>query len=174
MRKAPDLFLGAASAVLYLEGYRIGFGYPPMLGAYNNLIWFASGYILCAHRELLEKIYRHAAMKWLLTIASVLLLGYQTLVAPMGVLPTVSAKALLIANIYGVMPHKTCAVVEKVDRSSFGIYLFHSPLIYITFASIPNAHPALVVFVNLVLFGAVAYGLTALVRRTKLKLLIGE
>jgi hypothetical protein len=47
-------------------------------------------------------------------------------------------------------------------------------LIYITFANIPNAHLTIVVFLNLVVFGGAAYGLTALIRRTKLKVLIGE
>ena len=95
-------------------------------------------------------------------------------VAPMSVTMTLGAKALFMVSMYGVMTKKTCSVVEKIDRNSFGIYLFHSPLIYITFVNIPTSHPAIVVFVNLVVFGAVAYGLTALIRKTKLKVLIGE
>lgn len=174
LRRAPELVLGAAAAALYLEGYRISLGYPPIQSAYVNLIWFAAGYILCVRRELLQTVYHHAAVKWLLAAAGLLLLGYETLVAPMGVLLSVCMKSLFIANVYGIMPHKTCPVIEKVDRSSFGVYLFHSPLIYITFANIPNAHPAIVVFVNLVVFGAAAYGLTTLIRKTKLKFLIGE
>lgn len=45
---------------------------------------------------------------------------------------------------------------------------------HLCFASIPNAHPAIVVFINFVIFGAASFGLTELVRKTKLKVLIGE
>jgi len=83
-------------------------------------------------------------------------------------------KGLCIINAYGAVPDKTCEIVERIDRNSFGIYLFHSPLIYITYATIPDASPFIVVFLNLVVFGAVAYGLSELVRRTKWKALIGE
>lgn len=36
------------------------------------------------------------------------------------------------------------------------------------------AHPAIVVFINLVVWSTVAYGLTTLVRKTKLRIPIGE
>ena len=72
------------------------------------------------------------------------------------------------------MPEHTPHIIEKIDRNSFGIYLFHSPLVYITFSIAPNASPIIVVIVNFILFGAAAYGLTELVRKTKMKKLIGE
>lgn len=174
LRRVPDLFLGATAAALYLEGYRIGFGYPPLLNTFNNLIWFSVGYVLCTRQELVRRIFRHSAVKWGMICGAFLLLGYQLLIAPIGVLLTVGTKVLCIVSVYAVMPEKTCSAAEKIDRNSFGIYLFHSPLIYITFANIPNAHPAVVVFLNLVVFGGAAYGLTSLVRKTKLSLLIGE
>lgn len=90
------------------------------------------------------------------------------------VLTSLLLRGLCIINAYGAMPQRTCSIIEKVDRNSFGIYLFHSPLIYFTFSIIPNASPIIVVFVNFVIFGAVAYELTELVRKTKLKVLIGE
>ena len=93
---------------------------------------------------------------------------------PVGLLLSVGLSTLMIFNIYVIMPEKSCSIVEKIDRNSFGIYLFHSPLIYITFACIPNANPGIVVFVNFIVFGVTAFGLTELVRRTRLKVLIGE
>jgi peptidoglycan/LPS O-acetylase OafA/YrhL len=173
-KKAPAVFLCVAALCLYMEGYRISFGYAPIQSAYGNLLWFALGYGLCAYRDLVQTIYRSLAVKVLLGALALALLGYQILVAPMSVTMTLAAKGLLIASVYGMMPERTCSVVEKIDRNSFGVYLFHSPLIYITFALIPNGHPAVVVFINLVVFGAVAYGLTELARKTKLRLLIGE
>lgn len=174
VRRAPALFLCAAALGLYMEGYRISFGYAPLQSAYGNLLWFSLGYGLCACRDLAEKIFRSRIVKLALAASAIGLLGFEILVAPMSVTMTLLARALFIVSVYAIMTEKTCSVAEKVDRSSFGIYLFHSPLIYITFTLIPNAHPAVVVFINLVVFGAAAYGLTSLVRKTKFRLLIGE
>lgn len=174
IKKLPEVFLCAAALGLYLEGYRIGFGYPPLLGAYSYLIWFSLGYLLNICQVPIRKAYTLPAVKWGLLALGAGGLGWCLLAGSVGVLLSLGAKALCIVNAYGAMPSRSCTLAEKIDRSSFGIYLFHSPLIYITFARIPNAHPAVVVFVNLVVFGAAAYGMTELVRKTKLKVLIGE
>lgn len=174
VRKYPEFFLCAVGGALYLEGYRIGFGYPPLLSAYSYLIWFALGYFLNVHQGVIRKVYRNPGVKWALPVLNALLLGYCLSADSVRVLISLGVKALFIVNAYGAMPEKSCSLAEKIDRNSFGVYLFHSPLIYITYANIPDAHPAIVVFINLVVFGAGAYGLTELIRRTKLKLLIGE
>ena len=126
------------------------------------------------HQDLLRKVYSHPCVKWALLALNVGLMSYCLFADSVRLMISLGMKALCIMNAYGVIPERTCSVAEKIDRNSFGVYLFHSPLIYITFATIPNAHPAIVVFINLVEFGAAAYGLTELVRRTKLKVLIGE
>lgn len=174
IRKCPALFLCVAALALYLEGYRIGFGYPPLLSAFNYLIWFSFGYFLNVYQHIVRKLYRIPGMKWALLVLNVGLLVYCLFADSVRVLISLGVKALCILNTYDAMPEKSCGLVEKIDRSSFGVYLFHSPLIYITYANIPNAHPVVVVFMNLVVFGAAAYGLTALIRRTRLKVLIGE
>lgn len=174
IQKCPALFLCVAALALYLEGYRIGLGYPPLLGAFNYLIWFSFGYFLNVYQHIVRKVYRFPGIKWALLALNVGLQVHCLFADSVRVLVSLGMKALCILNAYGAMPEKSCALAEKIDRNSFGIYLFHSPLIYITFATIPNAHPAIVVFINLVVFGAAAYGITALVRKTKLKVLIGE
>jgi peptidoglycan/LPS O-acetylase OafA/YrhL len=113
-------------------------------------------------------------MKWALLALNVGLLTWCLTADAMRVLLSLGITALCIMNIYGAMPEKSCSLIQKIDHNSFGVYLFHSPLIYITFANIPDAHPAIVVFINLVVFGAAAFGLTEVIRRTKLKVLIGE
>lgn len=174
IRKYPELFLCAAAFGLYLEGYRVGFGYPPLLNAFYYLLWFSMGYTLNIRKDILKKIYSRAAVKWLLIIGNLALIGYSVFFGALRVIPSLIMKGLCIVNAFGAIPDKTSPILEKIDRSSFGVYLFHSPLIYITFANIPNANPAIVVFINLVIFGAAAYGLTGLIRKTKLKVLIGE
>lgn len=174
LKKFPGIVLLMAGAALYLEGYRIGLGYSPLLSAFNYLMWFALGYCLNVYQEYIRKAYRIRIVKWGLLLVNLLLLAYTLSVPTVRVLVSVGLRSLFIINAYGAIPEKTCSLAQRIDRNSFGIYLFHSPLIYITFASIPNAHPAIVVFINFVVFGAAAFGLTELVRKTKLKILIGE
>lgn len=173
-KKYAEFVLFALAAALYLEGYRVGFGYPPLLSAYKYLIWFSLGYLLCRNRDILKKLYSLWFVKWALLVVNVALLVYQVATNSTGLMVSLAITALCVINAYGAMPEASCKIIERVDRDSFGIYLFHSPLIYITFALIPNAHPALVVLINFVIFGAVAIGLTELVRKTKIKFLIGE
>ena len=174
LKKFPRIVLLMAGAALYLEGYRICLGYGPLLSAFNYLMWFALGYCLNVYQEYVRKLYRIRIVKWGLLLVNLLLLAYSLSVSSVRVLISIGLRALFIINAYGAMPEKTCSLVQRIDRNSFGIYLFHSPLIYITFASIPNAHPAIVVFINFVIFGAASFSLTELVRKTKLKVLIGE
>lgn len=174
LKKYPGIVLLMAGAALYLEGYRIGLGYSPLLSAFHYLMWFALGYCLNVYQEYIQRIYRIRLVKWGLLLVNLLLLAYTLSVPSVRVLISIGLRALFIVNAYGAMTEKTCSLVQRIDRNSFGIYLFHSPLIYITFASIPNVHPAIVVFINFVIFGAAAFGLTELVRKTKLKVLIGE
>ena len=174
VKKYPEVFLCLVAFALHLEGYWIGFGYAPLLSAYNYLLWFSLGYALHIWKDMLKKIYALAPLKWALILVNLVLIGYCVTADSMRLTLSLLMKGLCIINAYGAVPDKTCEIVERIDRNSFGIYLFHSPLIYITYATIPDASPFIVVFLNLVVFGAAAYGLSELVRRTKWKALIGE
>ena len=65
-------------------------------------------------------------------------------------------------------------VIRSVSKNSFGIYLFHSPLIYITFSYFANESALFVVLLNFVIFGGVSLFITELVRKIGLGLIIGE
>lgn len=64
-------------------------------------------------------------------------------------------------------------IIDGISKNSYGIYLLHSPLIYITFKYFANSSPLYVVTLNLI-FGVVAYVMTDLIRRTNLRFIIGE
>ena len=76
--------------------------------------------------------------------------------------------------MYAVTPTKTNKITEYLDRNSMGIFLFHSPLIYITFTFCPDIHPILMVVINFICFGALASLITVLLRKTPLKFVLGE
>lgn len=173
IKKYPEICLCIIALILYMEGWRIGFGYAPLLNTFNFMLYFTSGYLVCSKRELIERIYalrllRLALPAINLSLIILLVLGFESVTI------TLCAKTLSLLNIFQFMPRREFVPLEKVDKNSFGIYLFHSPLVYITYSCIPNASPFIVVFLNLIVFGAAAYALTELVRKTRLKFIIGE
>lgn len=81
---------------------------------------------------------------------------------------------LLISGIYLCVPNQYNQILDLISKNSFGMYLIHSPLIYITFTFFKNSSPIVVVFLNLVVWGSVSYILTILIRKVKLGVIIGE
>jgi peptidoglycan/LPS O-acetylase OafA/YrhL len=79
-----------------------------------------------------------------------------------------------ILLIYLVVPSKKCKIVDKISKNSFGIYLFHSPLIYVTYSYLNNYYPIIVITLNFLIFGVISFYLTNIIRSTKLKMIIGE
>ena len=134
-----------------------------------NLIWFCAGYLLCAY----AKVYKNMK-KWqliLLLIASVLVsIGVLTGNFIYSKIPGL----VLLITLYAWIPQTTNGFVEFLSKNSLGIYLFHSPLVYLTYSHIPNANPALVIGINFIIFGALAAGITVLIRKLNLKVVIGE
>ncbi|RGP01733.1 hypothetical protein DXA79_08640 [Bifidobacterium pseudocatenulatum] len=81
---------------------------------------------------------------------------------------------IYVLAAYLVVPNHSTAALRKISRNSMGIYLFHSPLIYLSFNFWPNISPWLMVLINFVGFGTIAYGMTELVRKLGLGIVIGE
>ena len=69
---------------------------------------------------------------------------------------------------------KTNKIISYISYNSFGIYLFHSPLIYITFSTFANSNPIIVIFINFIFFSILSIFLTEFIRITKIKFIIGE
>ena len=76
--------------------------------------------------------------------------------------------------IYNVIPDNHNIVIDMIAENSFGLYLFHSALVFITFAYIPNMSPFAVIIINFILLGVVSYLLTISIKKSKLKIIIGE
>ena len=69
---------------------------------------------------------------------------------------------VMVTLCYAVMPTSRNQVVDAISNNSYGIYLFHSPLIYLTAIYTPNINPWLMLFINFFVFGFVAYIITCL------------
>ena len=73
-----------------------------------------------------------------------------------------------------IIPNKTNTVIRKISDNSFGIYLFHSPLIYIIYSSFIDSCPWVVLFLNFIVMGLLSYILTIVISKTRLKFIIGK
>jgi len=80
---------------------------------------------------------------------------------------------VVITLFYLLMPSFSNRIIIEISNRSYGLYLFHSPLVYITALCCPNINPWLMLFINFVCFGAFAYLLTILLSKSKFKFIIG-
>lgn len=80
----------------------------------------------------------------------------------------------IIIILHLIIPNKTIKIMELIDKNSFGIYLFHSPLVYITYKLFANYNPIFVISINFLIFGTLSFLITDIIRKTKLKFIIGE
>lgn len=65
-------------------------------------------------------------------------------------------------------------IIDIISKNSYGIYLFHSPLIYFTFKYLPNINPLYIFVINFFGFGFIALMITIIMRKIKCAFLIGE
>lgn len=87
---------------------------------------------------------------------------------------SVLASLILVLCLWLLAPREVSGPVRSVSKDSMGLYLFHSPLLYISYAIWANLNPALMVLVNLVGFGCIAALITHILRRGGLVFVLGE
>lgn len=162
------LFLAAYAAARY--SCRIP-GFPGSAVVRNvavNWVWFCAGLLLCRFGDRMELLRKCKIIFLLAAIgcsaASLLrLLPYDRVTG-----------MLLLLTLYLWTPEGTTPFTGFLSNRSFGIYLFHSPLIYLTCSQIPDAHPCIVILLNFVGFGGLSALLTTAMRKTKMKRFLGE
>lgn len=79
----------------------------------------------------------------------------------------------IIPLLYNIISNREFTLLQKISGYSFGIYLFHSPMIYFTFCFLPNICPMLMLVINFFCFGFVAYFISKQLCNNKLKFIIG-
>ena len=84
------------------------------------------------------------------------------------------ASASLTLCCYLFVSDDNNTMLARISKNSFGIYLLHSPLIYITFTYMLNANPIVVFIVNFFIFGSLAFLLSECLSKTQVKYLIGQ
>ena len=78
-------------------------------------------------------------------------------------------------TVFTWTPSRTSPAIEKLAADSYGVYLFHSPLLYPVFCYFSWLPPLVIVSFNFAVCGAVVLQLTALCRKTLVtRRMIGE
>ena len=71
---------------------------------------------------------------------------------------------VIVLALYYLVPNKENKFMTFFDRYSYGLYLFHSPLIYIAYTYSPNINPLLMFTINFFGMGGVALLLSYIVK----------
>lgn len=80
----------------------------------------------------------------------------------------------VVIGFYELMPSVQNKLLARLSKDSYGIYLFHSPLIYFMYMQFPDANPLLMLGVNFFLCGSISLGVVYVIRKIGLKFIIGE
>ena len=130
-------------------------------------VWFCIGFIMATYC-FPEKFVRY---KYILLVLSAVLL---TLTTKNIFTYTALVRIICLTALYTNISVKINRMTEFISRNSFGLYLFHSPLVYITYSSISNVNPVIVVGLNFLVFGGISILLVLLLRITEMRFLMGE
>lgn len=151
------------------------FSAPFLGGSICNYSWFMLGELICSEGRLIARVRRSPFLGFLIAcvacftaVLSLHTAGIRNQVFSL----FASASIVLMAFIR--MPDKHYKILSYLAGVSFGVYLIHSPLVYITYAFMPNANPLLVVFVNFFVYGSLACLATQMIKRSNARFVIGE
>ena len=131
------------------------------------LFWFYIGFIINYNNFINYKVNKYILIV-LLAISLILSIYINQVVIKY--LLTI----IIILSLYLIISGKRSKLIDIISNNSFGIYLFHSPMIYITFTFLSEQSPLIVFIVNFGIFGTLALLFTMLLRKVHLKIFIGE
>lgn len=159
----------AGLIVVSILSNKLPYFIPYLNSAVQYAMWFYMGYILNKYQAYLPK------SKVIQLFIAVLSIGLILFAVKMGQNRyDYLAGLFTVVSLYIFMPTKSNPIIGKLEKNSFGVYLFHSPLIYISFTYYKDINPFLMVFINFFLWGTVAFFVTSLVRKIGLKFMLGE
>lgn len=155
----------------------LGYLVPSYFGsALQNIFWFSLGNYISSTQD---KTIRHEFALIFTVVVSIIL---YLIIYNSGIVYSkyfcLALKyficLILIPLLYYYIPNKTNKLIKMIDRNSFGMYLFHSPLVYITFSSLLIEKPITTFIVNFIIFGFLSFLITLIIRKLNLGYVIGE
>lgn len=144
---------------------------PSYIGFFcKHFIWFSLGLIICncnAHLVSLKGYIRSAFI-----IIDVFCIAFYICSRNDFILFISSILSVVI--IFSLRLNFKNRLIDLISDNSYGLYLFHSPLIYITYTYFAESSPVFVVFMNFFLFGGLSLLFAYLLRKSRFAFLMGE
>lgn len=169
------LVLTLMAISLVLKAFSGSITVPYITDVMTYDIWFVLGAAIHYAEQMREEVLARFANRisfYLICAASGVLALALLFVATRD--PKALFSMIFVVLCYALVPRRTTRTLSAISRNSMGMYLFHSPLCYISFTFFPSVPPYVMLLVNFVGFGAISFALTELVRRLHLGVLIGE
>ena len=142
----------------------------------NYYLFFALGFIYHRNERLLHKQLRHTTVPIIpKPLAAIVLAGAMAAAWFKPATPILLlCSCLSVLAVYIITPQHSTPFMRFISKDSMGIYLFHSPMLYISFTFWPDINPLLMILINFIGFGSIAIGMTELMRHLHLGFIIGE
>lgn len=167
-----SVVLALASVTVFIFARHLAARNLYLLQFCNYYCFFVLGFVFHRYEHSLRRWCRYPAGRYLALV--VLLIGMALSWVPRRSAIAIAISLVAVLAVYLAMPNRSNPVLRVISRDSMGIYLFHSPMLYISFTYWPNINPWLMVLINFVGFGTVAVLLTELMRRIRCGFVIGE
>lgn len=133
-------------------------------------VFFMLGYFCCIYKN---KILRKSSVGYILCAMSIIAsLCLQEGELGMRIIMLL-VSLMFCVGCYTIININKNSILLKLSEKSYGVYLFHSPLVYFMYMLYPNANPILMLFVNFVVCGLVSIGLLEMIKRVGLSFIIG-
>lgn len=142
----------------------------------SSLYWFVLGFECCKYKSI-SKDFINTRLKYGVLVSSIVAVLFIVRGEASGpfinVIEKIAVTFLIVSGYYCTSSEECSGLCRLISDESMGIYLFHSPLVYFTYAYYTDGMPVTVVFINFVVDGLIAMALTQLLRKSKVKWLIG-
>lgn len=165
------LFL-AFSIILLCIGKKVDLSYFNSVS--QNMIWFALGLVIQDYYAKLNRVRNAYKIGFFLVSLLLSIICVWKRNGAIHFVLSIIAAFLMIVFLFISVPTHKINILSYLSSVSFGIYLFHSPLVYISYTYYPNIHPLFMFFINFVIFGLISLVLTQLFKKCKLRIAIGE
>ncbi len=144
---------------------------PSYIGYFcRHFIWFGLGLIICNYNAQLVNLKRY--VKFVFVIIDVLCIAFYLYSRNYYILLISSLLSVVI--IFSLRLNFKNKLIDIISDNSYGLYLFHSPLVYITYTYFAESSPVFVVFVNFFIFGGISLLFAYLLRKSRLAFLLGD
>lgn len=156
----------------------IGLKIPYYFGnSLQYLFWFSFGYYVANNLNTIKKISNSKfvfIIIFLLISIYVFIYGKFKFYNYICIVLRYVINLFLLPLLYFAFSKYENSTFTKVSKYSFGMYLFHSPLVYFSFYSKYVNNPFLTLFINFFVFGGLSFLLSYLVSNSKLKFIVGK